>query len=82
MNEDNGLWVNNKNQMVDFIADFLQNWLEDNVNEKMYESMSVTTNELKSKTDFEQSVISLFDGFLQTRLNSFEEQLNKLEPTE
>ena len=82
MNEDNGLWINNKNQIVDFVADFLQNWLEDNVNEKMYESMSLTTNELNSKTDFETNVVSLFDGFLQTRLNSFEEQLNKLEPTE
>ena len=82
MNEDNGLWINNKNQIVDFVADFLQNWLEDNVNEKMYESMLITVNESSTKTDFEKNVISLFDGFLQTRLNSFEEQLNKLEPTE
>jgi hypothetical protein len=82
MNEDNGLWINNKNQIVDFVADFLQNWLEDNVNEKMYESISLTVNESSSKTDFENTVTSLFDGFLQTRLNSFEEQLNKLEPTE
>jgi hypothetical protein len=82
MNDDNGLWINNKTQMVDFIADFLQNWLEDNVNEKMYESMSITANETSSKTEFEKNVTSLFDGFLQTRLNSFEEQLNKLEPTE
>ena len=82
MNDDNGLWINNKTQMVDFIADFLQNWLEDNVNEKMYESMLITANETSSKTEFEKNVTSLFDGFLQTRLNSFEEQLNKLEPTE
>ena len=82
MNEDNGLWINNKNQIVDFVADFLQNWLEDNVNEKMYESMLITVNESSTKTDFEKNVISLFYGFLQTRLNSFEEQLNKLNPTE
>jgi hypothetical protein len=82
MNEDNGLWINNKNQIVDFIADFLQNWLEDNVNEKIYESMSLTSSETISKSDFEEKVITLFDGFLQTRLNSFEEQLNKLEPAE
>ena len=82
MNEDNGLWINNKNQIVDFVADFLQNWLEDNVNEKMYESMLITVNESSTKTDFEKNVISLFDGFLQTRLNSFEEQLNKLTPAE
>jgi hypothetical protein len=82
MNDDNGLWINNKTQMVDFIADFLQNWLEDNVNEKMYESMVVTANEIISKTEFEKKVTYLFDGFIQTRLNSFEEQLNKLEPAE
>ena len=82
MNEYNGLWINNKNQIVDFVSDFLQNWLEDNVNEKMYESMLITVNESSTITDFEKNVISLFDGFLQTRLNSFEEQLNKLTPTE
>jgi hypothetical protein len=82
INEDNGLWINNKNQVVDFAADFLQNWLEDNINEKMFESMSETVNELSSKEEFDKEVNSLFGGYLQTRLVSFEEQLNKLEPTE
>jgi len=82
MNEDNGLWINNKIQVVDFVADYLQNWLEDNINEKMFESMTTTVTEVTSKENFDKEVDSLFGGFVHTRLVSFEEQLNKLEPTE
>jgi hypothetical protein len=82
MNEDNGLWVNNKIQMVDFIADYLQNWLEDNVSETLFEGMKKTSETLLSKEEFETQTISLFEKFIQTRLESFEEQLNKLETIE
>jgi hypothetical protein len=78
MNSDNGLWVNNKIQMVDFIADFLQNWLEDNVKEELYTEMLKTVENLPTKKYFEERSVSLFEGFINTRLISFEEQLNKL----
>jgi glycosyltransferase involved in cell wall biosynthesis len=78
MNSDNGLWVNNKIQMVDFVADFLQNWLEDNVNETLYVEMKKTVENLPTKEYFEKQSISLFEGYINTRLDSFEEQLNKL----
>jgi len=39
LNEDNGLWLVNKNSIVDVAADFVQNWLEDNVNPELYEQM-------------------------------------------
>jgi hypothetical protein len=82
MNEDNGLWVNNKIQMVDFVADYLQNWLEDNVSEKLFEGMKTTRESLPSKEDFESETIKLFSNFISTRLESFEEQLNKLQTIE
>lgn len=82
MNENNGLWVNNKIQMVDFIADYLQNWLEDNVNEALYTEMEKTSSELQTLEGFETEVVSLFEKYLTTRMESFEEQLNKLQPTE
>jgi glycosyltransferase involved in cell wall biosynthesis len=78
MNSDNGLWVNNKIQMVDFIADFLQNWLEDNVKEELYTEMLKTVENLPTKKYFEERSVFLFEGFINTRLISFEEQLNKL----
>jgi len=78
MNSDNGLWVNNKIQMVDFVADFLQNWLEDNVNETLYDEMKKTVENLPTKGYFEEQSVSLFESYINTRLVSFEEQLNKL----
>jgi len=82
MNEDNGLWLNNKNQIVDIIADFLQNWLEDNVSPKLFEEMNKTTDSLDTELMFEQNVLSLFESYNQTRKTSFENQLNKFETTE
>jgi hypothetical protein len=82
MNEDNGLWINNKLQLVDFTSDFLQNWLEDNVSEKITEGMKKTISELPTKEDFYKNSVSIFEKFINTRLTSFEEQLNKLETTE
>ena len=82
MNENNGVWVNNKIQILDFIADFLQNWLEDNVKQDLYTEMIKTVENLPSKTDFETKTVKLFSGYINTRATSFEEQLSKLETAE
>jgi hypothetical protein len=79
MTEDNGIWVNNKIQLVDYVADFLQNWLEDNISETLIKSMEDTVKNLPTKEQFEKTVDTLFEGFLNTRLVSFETQLNKLQ---
>ena len=82
MNEDNGLWVNNKNQVVDIVADFLQNWLEDNISEKIYEEMQRTVSQLSTESEFDKSTIFTFESYINKRLESFIEQLNKLEVIE
>jgi len=82
MNEDNGLWINNKNQLVDFASEFLQNWLEDNVNEGLYEGMKKTVSELETEKNFNLKAVELFDSYINKRLESFEEQLNKFQTTE
>ena len=82
MSEDNGLWINNKNQIVDFIADYLQNWLEDNVNENLYLGMKKTVDSLPTKETFETETVSLFEKYLTIRRESFEEQLSKLQTIE
>jgi hypothetical protein len=82
MSEENGLWINNKNQIVDFIADYLQNWLEDNVNENLYLGMKKTVESLPTKETFETETVSLFEKYLTTRRESFEEQLSKLQTIE
>jgi hypothetical protein len=82
MNEDNGLWINNKLQLIDFASQFLQNWLEDNVSDSLYEGMKKTVTELQTKEEFYKNASLIFEEFINTRLTSFEEQLNKLETIE
>jgi glycosyltransferase involved in cell wall biosynthesis len=82
MSEDNGLWINNKIQLVDFIADYLQNWLEDNVNENLFIEMKKTVDSLPTKETFEKKSVKLFEGYLKTRQESFTEQLSKLQTIE
>ena len=82
MNEGNGFWINNKTQLVDFTSEFLQSWLEDGIDEKIYDEMNKTVTELSTQNKFEETVISLFDEYVNTRLKSFEEQLSKLETIE
>ena len=79
MNENNGIWTVNQTQMVDMIADFIQNWLEDNISPTLYESMYETANKYSDIEGFEKLVCSTFDSYLNTRLIGFEEQLSKLE---
>jgi hypothetical protein len=82
MNEDNGVWVNNKTILTDVISDFIQNWLEDNINPALYENMKKTTESLNTKEKFESSVVELFNRMIMTRLEGFENQLNKLQTVE
>lgn len=78
MNENNGIWLNNKNQISDFIADFIQNWLEDNIKEELKDEMLKVVEKLSTKQEFEKVSLELFETYLKTRMDSFEDQLNKL----
>jgi glycosyltransferase involved in cell wall biosynthesis len=77
MSEDNGIWINNKNQMVDFVADFLQNWLEDNVSDKLYEGGIKTAEKYSNIESHEKKVASLFEKLIESRIENFESEYNK-----
>ena len=79
MNENNGIWVDDYNSLPDFIADFLQNWLEDNINYSFLDKMDETVSSFKNKESFEQKASKLFDTYIQVRLESFESQINKVD---
>jgi hypothetical protein len=82
MNENNGIWINNPNMIVDVIADFIQNWLEDNINPMIYEEMEKTISSYSDMNKFDSDVVDLFGKMLETRITSFEEQLSKFETIE
>jgi glycosyltransferase involved in cell wall biosynthesis len=82
MNEDNGVWIREHNQIVDFVSDFLHNWLEDNINESLYENIKKTAEKYSDIEKFERQVVDTFTRYIDTRLEPFQEQLTKLETTE
>jgi hypothetical protein len=67
------------NLISDFIADFIQNWLEDNIKPELYENMKKTVENYTNKQEFDATVTSLFEEYLNVRANSFEEQISKTE---
>jgi hypothetical protein len=79
MNENNGIWLNNQNDLVDYVADFLQNWLEDNISEELVNGITETSSKLQTEENFNNKVSELFESYLNLRLSSFEDQLNKLQ---
>ena len=79
MNENNGIWITNETLIVDVIADFIQNWLEDNIKPEMFEEMKNTSDKYKNKQEFDSNVVSLFDTYLTLRADAFEQQISKTE---
>lgn len=79
LNEENGIWITDQTLFPDVIADYIQNWLEDNIKPELYESIQKTAENFSDKKIFEQTTIELFERYLATRLNSFKEQLSKTE---
>jgi hypothetical protein len=78
MNDNNGIWLMEENKMTDFTADFIQNWLEDNIKPELYEEMDKTVESLSLPEEFQNQINNLFSDYLQKREQSFTEQLNKL----
>jgi hypothetical protein len=52
MNDKNGIWIQDKLKMVDYIAEFIQNWLEDSITPELYEEIEKTSNMYKDKDKF------------------------------
>jgi hypothetical protein len=79
MSEDNGIWITDQTLFPDLVADYVQNWLEDNIDPKIYDEMKKTVERYIDKQKFESQVVSLFDGYLTLRADSFENQISKTE---
>lgn len=79
MSEDNGIWITDQTLFPDLVADYIQNWLEDNIDPKIYDEMKKTVERYIDKQKFESQVVSLFDGYLTLRADSFENQISKTE---
>lgn len=77
LNQDNGIWIQDVITYTDIIADFIQNWLEDNIGPKIYEESQSTSSKYSNYEKFESSVTSTFESYLKIRLSNFKQELNK-----
>lgn len=75
----NGIWTNEKLYIIDRIAEFVQNWLEDGINVELYDNMRETAQRYKNRESFDKSVISLFEEYFNNRAENFENQIDKIE---
>ena len=78
MNENNGIWTNETLAIVDILAEFIQNWLEDNISDKLYDSGIETAEKYSNHDTFKGKAIELFSNYISKRLDSFEAQYNKI----
>jgi hypothetical protein len=79
ISQDNGMWINETVLLPDFVADFMQNWLEDNIDQKLYKEGMETAEKYKNKSEFDSKCQDLFEGYVKLRLDSFQSQLEKTE---
>lgn len=82
MGENNGIWLQETTKTVDVIAEFIQNWMEDNVSEELYAGGVETAEKYSNEKLFKDKVTSLFEGYCQVRINNFKTELNKLSTVE
>ena len=71
--------VNNKTLIVDVLSDFIQNWLEDNLNPELFDRMNLTVGSIPTKQTFEEETIKTFSTLFEKRIESFEDQLSKFQ---
>jgi hypothetical protein len=74
---ENGLWIDDVLKLQDYVAEFIQNWLEDNVSEQLYTSGIETSKKYSDINKFSQIVKEKFEGYNKTRLELFQEEYNK-----
>ena len=77
MNENNGIWVKDEIILPDLLADWAQNWLEDNISEEVYNNIQSTADSLQSRELYESKIVSLFESYLNNRALQMEEQISK-----
>jgi hypothetical protein len=78
MSDQNGIWTYDFNKIVDILAEFIQNWLEDNISDTLYSAGISTASNFQNQELFDIRVTSLFNSYLDTRRETFVEQLEKI----
>ena len=81
MNEENGVWIENPMNLTDIIADFVLNWLEDNITPELIANGKETAKIFSDRENFNSKAKTITEEIFNARERSFQEQLNRLKET-
>lgn len=70
LNDDNGLWVYDENQIVDIIFSYMKNWLEDSVPEN-YKNVYKTMEGKYEFEAFQKSVLDFYNKNLEFKIQNW-----------
>jgi hypothetical protein len=76
------VWTYEFNEIVDILANFTQNWLEDNISESLYDRILESGLEFNDYKKFVNNVTNTFSEYFEIRTKMFSEQLEKINVTE
>lgn len=79
LNEENGIWTYENNDIVDIISEFTQNWLEDNISDSLYENGFETSEKYKEYDKFSETVLTYFDELNKGKIDLFTKKLESIE---
>ena len=82
MSENNGIWIQETLKTTDIVAEFIQNWMEDNVSQELYDGGIESSSRYSNEKIYQDKVNSLFEGHSNIRINNFKNELNKLSTVE
>ncbi len=82
LKEENGIWTYEFNDIVDILANFTQNWLEDNISDSLYDKILESGLEFNDYKKFVNKVTNTFNEYFEIRTKMFSEQLEKINVTE
>jgi hypothetical protein len=78
MTEENGIWTEDINSIVDILSDFTQNWLEDNISDDLYDKSYESVVKYTDKEEFEKNTIDVFESLVNVRKEIFQSQLERI----
>jgi hypothetical protein len=81
LTQENGIWSQDESTIVETIANYMKNWLEDSLPEQLYKSMENSCDPYTIDKE-QKSVITYFEGLVTEKVTEFEASINKLKPAE
>ena len=79
--KENGIWTQDESTVVETIASFMKNWLEDALPEELYTSMENVADPYTMEKESE-SVVKYFETLITEKVTEMEASVNKLKPVE